>query len=293
MRVEHMREFVAVANAASFTVAAEKMFVAQPVLSKHVHGIEETLGAQLINRSPKKLTLTPLGEKAYDAFEDIVERYDDLLLQMRRDDNRVSGKMRMGILSTGVGTYVMPLVTAFNRRFPNVSFTFMTEKPQHIVQSLMENKLDVGFVAKGDFNDMGLLSYRLIGHDLLKVALPADHPAVARGIVTPEDLAGNTLVCLKIKETTNALNNLLFAAGFKPRKIHRVDELEVAAANVTAKNGYFVLPDFMGDTFSTFGDIKVVDLAEPVLLPIYFAYKTANENPLIPLFLDSIEAATE
>ena len=135
-----------------------------------------------------------------------MERYDDLLLQMRRDDNRVSGKMRMGILSTGVGTYVMPLVTAFNRRFPNVSFTFMTEKPQHIVQSLMENKLDVGFVAKGDFNDMGLLSYRLIGHDLLKVALPADHPAVARGIVTPEDLAGNTLVCLKIKETTNALD---------------------------------------------------------------------------------------
>jgi len=293
VQIEHMREFVAVANTASFTVAASKLFIAQPVLSKHIHGIEETLDAQLLVRSPKKLVLTPLGEQAYNAFEDIVERYDALLMQMQAEDGKISGKLRMGILTTGVGKYVIPLVSEFNRHYPNISFTFVTDKPYFILKNLMENKLDIGFVAQADYNDMGLLSYQLIGRDALKIALPANHPAASKETIEPEDVADNTLVCLKIKETTNALNNLIFAAGFKPKRIHKIDEIELASSSVAQMNGYFVVPDFMSDTFKMQSDVKLVDLETPVYLLIYFAYKTANKNPLIPLFLNSISGFTE
>ena len=48
------------------------------------------------------------------------------------------------------------------------------------------------------------------------------------------------------------------------------------------------MPEFMADTFGAYGNVKVMRLHDPVYLQIFFAHKTTNSNPLVPLFLDCI-----
>lgn len=288
MQLEHMREFVSVVDEGSFTAAAEKNFVAQPVLSKHVQGIERELNTQLLIRSPKGLILTPLGEEAYAAFAAILDRFDVLLAKAHEQGSHTAGQLHIGILTMGVDKYIAPIVTAFTHRFPNIVITYSTEKPQNIFSNLLDGKLDIGFMAKSNFNDRGALSYHLVGYDELKIALPTNHPAAQRGNITPADLVDNPLVCLKLQETTDTLNSMIFAAGFKPKRIRKVDELEIAPSTTVAINGYFVISDFMSSVFEGFRDIRVTNLARPLYQPVYFAYKTSGANPVVRLFLDNI-----
>ena len=80
----------------------------------------------------------------------------------------------------------------------------------------------------------------------------------------------------------------LRSVGFHPKSMVRVDEIEMAVAMILSRGGYFVVPEFMPDTFGAYGNVKVMGLRNPVYLQIFFAHKTTNSNPLIPLFLNCI-----
>lgn len=288
MEIEHLREFIAVINAGSFTAASEETYVAQPVLSKHVRAVEKAVGSQLIVRSPKGLQLTPLGEKAFRAFERIVNENDDLMSQVTPEGDHASGTLRVGILSTGVNKYIVPAISRFSELYPIIDLKISTEKPWSIVQGILANKLDVGFLAQANFDDKGLLSYHLIGLDALEIALPAEHPAASKECISFEDVMEDPLICLKAQETTDTLNELIRSVGFHPKSMVRVDEIEMAVAMILSRGGYFVVPEFMADTFGAYGNVKVMGLRNPVYLQIFFAHKTTNSNPLIPLFLNCI-----
>lgn len=291
MEIDHLREFIAVVNAGSFTAASAETYVAQPVLSKHVRAIEKAVRTPLIIRSSKGLRLTPSGEKAFRAFESIVNEYDDLRSRISPEDTSALGTLRMGILSTGINKYIVPALSKFNEQCPNVDLKISTEKPWSIIQGLLANRLDIGFLAQANFDDKGLLTYHQIGLDSLEIALAAQHPTASPEYIGPQDVENDPLICLKAQETTDTLNELIRSAGFHPKHMIKVDEIEVAAATILSKGGYFVVPDFMGDTFSAFSNIKVMKLREPANLKIYFAHKTTNSNPLVPLFLRSIPSA--
>ena len=70
MRVEHMREFVAIRDEGNFSRAARSLFMTQPALSRHVQEMERELGVRLFDRDRHSVTLTEAGERAYKAFCD-------------------------------------------------------------------------------------------------------------------------------------------------------------------------------------------------------------------------------
>src|ERR1700758_189667 len=61
IELRHLRYFAAVADAGSFTHAAEKMFIAQPTLSQQIRGLEQIVGTPLLQRRRQGLRLTPAG----------------------------------------------------------------------------------------------------------------------------------------------------------------------------------------------------------------------------------------
>lgn len=83
MNIDYLKEFVALANSASFTQAARALGISQPALSKHIKILEDDLRTRLFDRGGQELQLTPLGRFFLDRVGSILMEYDDLRVQMR------------------------------------------------------------------------------------------------------------------------------------------------------------------------------------------------------------------
>lgn len=291
MRIEHIREFVAVAEAGSFTAAAERTYVTQPVLSKHVKAVEDEIGARLLVRSTKGLSLTPLGEDAYAAFQQIVAKYDALVEHARAQQRDPAKPLRISMLNLGVDRYIIPIATKLQNKHPEIKITYETEKPRGIVRGLIDGSFDVGFLPASAYDDKGELSYIALRREEIFIALASERARKAKGgAIGPDDLEGSPLICLKDRATSVFMNSLIGNAGYHPRKIVEADELEIAAALVVELDGYFAIPDFMVSRFVTFPGIEIRPMANPAFQEISLAYKTANENRALRLFLAEAQA---
>ncbi len=290
MHIDHMREFLVVADEKSMSLAAQRLHSTQPVVSKHIRALEETLGNQLLLRSTKGISLTPQGEKAYRSFKDIVARYDDLIGQMVPKDTELCGQIKVGILSTGFDRYMVPIINRFHQDNPNVSFSYATRRPHAIINGILDGSIDIGFLGDISTEEQSQLAFRRIGSDEIHFVLAKSDPLAQNDTLSPDDLRGRPLICLDTKETTDALNNIIFSAGYRPSRLIYTSEVEVAPMEVVLSDGgYFAIPEFMRGVFSSYDSIVVRDSSVPLFLPIHFVYKAKSHNPIVAAFLDWIE----
>ncbi len=290
MRIEHMREYIAVAEAGSITAASEPLYVAQPVLSKHLKTVERELGVELFVRTSRGVGLTALGREACEAFKGIVAAYDALVAQIDAGRAPTEGAVRIGMLNSGFERYIAPTVMRIGRAHPSIQVHYTTEKPSEIAHALEKGELDVGFFAgsvQGANEAFGSIP---IGREPILIALSKDHPAAGAPALSPEDLSESALICLRQKDTTTYMNNLLFAAGIRPSSVIEVDELELAPFSIEQTNGFFAITEFMADRFTSNPSIVALPMEEPLYSDIFFVYKKANPNPALRVFLDSVRA---
>ena len=87
MKIEYISEFIALAELNNYTLAAQKLFITQPALSRHMTALEESIGAKLIQRSTHDVKLTENGHKAHEAFKEIINIYDSLARDIYNSNN--------------------------------------------------------------------------------------------------------------------------------------------------------------------------------------------------------------
>lgn len=288
MRIEHMREFIAVAETGNITAASEAIYVAQPVLSKHLKTLEGQIGGELLVRTTRGVRLTALGEEAYRTFKEVVDACDRLLNSAEAIRKQHTGVLRIGMLNMGVERYVIPATLEMRRVYPNIEIQYTTAKPIEIVQGLDKGKLDAGFYPDTMRGYDDTLTRAPVAREPILIAISRKHPGAVLEALTPEVLAGSPLVCLKQPYTTAYMNNLLFEAGIQPTEIIEADELELVPSLVEEVNGFFALGEFQTSKFTANPNIVALPMAEPIYEDISFAYRESNENPALALFLEVV-----
>lgn len=291
MQIETIREFLTVADYKNISEAAQRLFLTQPVLSRHIKAMEKELDADLFVRSSKGLELTTLGEEVYDSFTNILHSYDNLTTRIGAAKDAHVHTMRFGILAMTAERYVIPLTKKFHEMNPSVQFSFITLKPTDIIESLVAGTLDVGFVGINRFEDKRQLTYVKVGTEHLNLVVPLTQKSVRMETVSPDDVAGRPLVCLRVRDATRTLNKAIFDAGFQPSAVLSVDELEIAASKVLESNGYFIIPDYMRPLFKIYPSLRVLRVDPPLQLNAYFAYKTSTSDAVVRHFMENVEKA--
>ncbi|MBR8235231.1 transcriptional regulator CynR [Burkholderia sp. AU42008] len=144
MLLRHIHYFLAVAEHRSFTRAAAALHVSQPALSQQIRQLEDTLGAQLFDRTARVTRLTDAGDVyfryARQALHDLAE--GRRAIHDVQDLSR--GSLRVAVTPTFTSYLVGPLVEAFHGRYPDVSLS-MREMSQERIEALLgDGELDVG-----------------------------------------------------------------------------------------------------------------------------------------------------
>src|SRR5476651_717319 len=96
MELRHLRYFLAVGEALSFTKASAQLRVAQPALSRQVQDLEEEIGVDLSKRSPRGVALTAEGKLLLELARDLLQRADEAVEQVRALARGYSGELNVG-----------------------------------------------------------------------------------------------------------------------------------------------------------------------------------------------------
>lgn len=141
-----LKVFYTAARYASFSKAAERLFITQPAVSKHIQGLEHHFKVKLFLRQGNKVSLTPEGEQLYKYAGEIFSLYKKMQLDMDRIGNRNTGHIRLGT-STTITQYVLPgLLNLFHSEYPEIRLEILNKNPDRVEAALLKKEIDLGII---------------------------------------------------------------------------------------------------------------------------------------------------
>lgn len=200
MLARHLQYFLAVAQHHSFTRAAAALHVSQPALSQQVKQLEESLGAQLFDRSGRATRLTDAGE----VYLRYAKRAEQELLEARRAIHDVGdlsrGALRVAVTPTFTTYLIGPLVEAFHARYPNITLNLREIAQERMEELLQADELDVG-IAFDEVHNQDIDSRPLLVETLALVVGRA-HPLATARSIGPQALNDESLILLSAEFAT-------------------------------------------------------------------------------------------
>src|SRR5215213_5742762 len=147
MELHQLRYFVAVAQSASFSRAAERCAVSQPSLSQQIGKLERNLKQRLFDRLGRRVVLTDAGRLLLDRAAAILAAVDDAERWIRDADNLEAGQLTVGAIPT-ISPYLLPrALEQFGRRHPHVEVTVHEDVTRQLLAAILVGDLDLALVA--------------------------------------------------------------------------------------------------------------------------------------------------
>ena len=264
MNLRDFRYLVALADTLHFGQAATRCHVSQPTLSAQIRKLENYLGVELIERQPRRIALTDMGEKVVERARRLLAEADGIQALTRKEGDPLSGRLKVGLIPT-VGPYLLPLVARkLRKQLPKLQLMLYEYQTAVLLERLHKGEVDVGILALPVEMD-GLEAQKLYIEDFL-LAVPSDHPLAKKARVKPEDLPGETLLLL---EDGHCLRDQALAVcsrvDVRESQDYRATSLETLRQMVAAGFGVTLLPALAASgPFASNRSLTLKPFANPV-----------------------------
>ncbi len=248
MDTNHLKSFLAVAELASFSEAAEKLFLTQPAISKRIAALEEQLHCKLFNRIGRHISLTQEGERLLPRAREILISVEQTERDIREGTDSISGNLEI-MTSHHVGLHRLPpVLKTFVNEYPDVTLNVQFVDSEFAHQSVLHGETELAVVTLAPLPEENIVSKR-IWHDPLVFVCPTDHPLCSKDSLTLEDLSTHHAVLPGLNTYTGKLVAELFQ-----RQHLRLDTrstssnyLETIKMLISIGMGWSVLPASMVD----------------------------------------------
>lgn len=222
MDLKQLRTFLHVAETGSFSLAATRLNVTQPALSRQIRLLEEDAGAPLFIRTGRGVRLSEAGEKLLPRARIISEEMERLKMDMTAFAGTISGEVRLGLPPSVGSVLAGPVVEKFRTEFPNVHLRVTQLLSGGLQEALLNGRIDIGILFEGNVSP-SLRSEALWSEQLYFVTSPTepwtskDHVTFAECLLEPFILPG----------TKHGLRDILDKAAAKiAKKINVVIEAD-------------------------------------------------------------------
>lgn len=169
-----LRTFVTIAEHKHFVSAANKLGISQPSLSQALAALENGLGIQLIERSTRRVIVTPTGEDLLPYAKATLEAADAFVAASRGALGVLAGPLNIGVIPT-IAPYILPsLLTGIEARFPALEPRIIEGQTESLLSSLRDGHIDVAVLATPT-GAPGVTDLPLYDEEFILV-LPEAHP---------------------------------------------------------------------------------------------------------------------
>ena len=284
------RAFLRLAETGSFTQVAREFGTSQPSISRHILALEDHLGARLVQRTTRSVTLTEEGRRFYDRALLVLESVQEAEASVGRGSSRPTGRLRIAAPVAFSRLHLMPLIPGFLDRHPEVTVDLIMHDG---FADLVAEGIDVA-IRVGEPADPTLVAKRLGEARRVAVASPIylkKHGAPAH----PRELADHACIRYTLLATGT---RWLFDSADGPLSVEvtgpfQANNSEGVREAVLAGLGIAVLPIWAFTDEIRKGRVKVILQAfEPQRLPLNALYPSRRFVPAkVRAFIDYFEAA--
>lgn len=254
MDTRKLEYFVAVAQAGSFTRAAERLHVAQPAISKSVQKLEEELQLTLFDRSEKSAALTPEGRALLEHALSILGRIQEARKEMEELRGLERGEIRIGLPSMFGSFYFPQIIREFKKMYPSLRISVVEEGTVQVRKLIERKEVDLGIIAiehaGPELEFVPLLTEEMVA------CFPAGHPLADRASVTLQELYHEPLI--------------LFKEGYLQRKlIMETSQSANIVPNVTfSTNQLSLIRSLVAEGLGVTLFLRVIAESDPGLRPV-------------------------
>lgn len=193
MRIEWLEECVDLAETLSFTKTARNLFIAQPVLSRHISSLEREVGMRIFERDPHKVAPTEAGASFLEDARAVVDAYRTMKNNLAIRRKGAEKTLTVGFLVGAARPFIPAASELFARTNPGTMVRYRTCEMPESYRMLDADAVDcvITGIPQG-FADPRYESLELFV-DTHYLIVPADHPLAAKASIVPADLRGETV----------------------------------------------------------------------------------------------------
>jgi LysR family hydrogen peroxide-inducible transcriptional activator len=258
MELHQLRYFCAVAEAGSFSRAAEQTHVSQPSLSQQIMKLEDELGTRLFDRLGRSVRLTNLGKTFLPRALSVLRELEAAKGDVVEQKDSIGGSVTVGVIPT-VAPYFLPAkLTSFSKKIPQARLTVVEEITPVLLDRLRAGTIDVAVLAlpiRGhEFETFPLLTEQLFA------AVPQKHKLAKRRTLALKDLRAEPFLLLRdghcFRDTAVAACD---RARLHPQIIFESGQFSSLLSMVGAGMGVSIVPEMAIERDSRCRYIRISD----------------------------------
>src|SRR5436305_9131270 len=243
MDVRQLRYLVALAEERHFTRAAAREHIAQPALSQQIRRLENELGLALVDRTTRRVSVTPAGELLVDRARRILAEVEAAQSELQALRGVQAGHVTVGAMHTMGPVDVSLALAIFHERYPAVELTVREMSSEELAEMLRVDELDLAFLSVTErIESHGLGLHQLVSEELV-VILSLGHPLADRDRIRMAELRDEQFISYRqgarLRELLNAAGE---HAGFEPQVKLESNDSQRIRRLVARRMGVAILP---------------------------------------------------
>jgi LysR family hca operon transcriptional activator len=296
MELRHLRYFIAVAEAGSFTVAAEqKLHTTQPSLSRQMSDLEAEVGAQLFTRSVRGVELTAAGRVFLDHARVVLSQVEIAVESARRLADPAKPYFVLGFLTGHESTWLPEALQLLRNELPNIHVVVSSQVSPQLAVALSKGSIDAAFLRREEGTSD--LAFRLLVKEPLEVFMPSDHRLAALDSIDPQEIVGETFLSVSGKALSGlgrppalriVIDAYLKRCGIDIKPSHEVDNLAGVMSLITSTHGVALLPTYAKNLLPWSVTSRPLKGETPTI-DLCVGYKKDNASPVLRVFLSRFD----
>jgi DNA-binding transcriptional LysR family regulator len=289
MNFSQIKCFLAAAECLSFTRAADRLYLSQPVLSRQIAAMEDEIGIELFAREKKSVKLTPAGEIIAEGLAKLAHEYQQLIDKATALHKGFTGTLDIGLVE---GQLICPpysiALTRFHDKYPDVRVNLSKHTMAGMRESIINGDIDIAFTAKYVLEGEEL-EFVEVGTARTMLVIPKSHPLATASGLTLEDFKNDTFLTLPESESpyvARASERRASHDSFRPRTLEAPN---IGALALWLEAGYGIFPLNVNHALRNNPNLVFKDIPELENLIEIVLWKKGNPNPLISAFVEQFD----
>jgi DNA-binding transcriptional LysR family regulator len=269
MELRQLEYFVAVAEEANFTRAADRVHISQSGVSAQIRQLERELGVILLDRSARAVRLTGAGAAVLGHARATLAAADEVRHAADDVNDLLRGRLVVGMVVACMVTPLFDALAAFHRAHPDVAITLAEANSDELVRQVRDGRSDLALIGCAQSRPDGLDGTTVVS-DRIVAMVPPGHPLARRSRTDLDAVLAHPVVCLPAGTGIRAVLDRACAERGRDPRITLEAAAPAAVADLAARGlGVAILSETIAGGLSGRGLVTLrLDVDVPALLAL-------------------------
>jgi len=192
--------FLVVAECGNFRRAAERLGLSQPTISARIKRLEIATATMLLERTTRRVSLTPAGHRLRDTTENWLTSLRSLLQEFRDEAGLKTGRIALGASPSVAGSFLPAAIRQFQQRWPGIELTLRDDFFGQALDRITHGEVDLAVVPFEPSDASFRFDPLMIDHYFLAASI--DHPFAVMSSVSIQEIAQWPLITMPPQSMT-------------------------------------------------------------------------------------------